>query len=146
CRRRSPVSVRHVEARTPEDTEAAGEALAADLKPGDIVALTGELGAGKTCFTQGIARGLGVRGHAMSPTFVLIHEYHGRLPVHHVDAYLTERLPELLDLGIEELFDGDGVTIVEWADKLTPLLPPRTIHVHIEGVGDEPRAITIRVG
>ena len=138
------MSVRRVKALTAEDTEAAGAALAARLKPGDVVALTGELGAGKTCFTQGLARGLGVRGHVMSPTFVLIHEYRGRLPVHHVDAYRTESLTELLDLGLEELFASDGVTVVEWADKLTPLLPAHTIHVHIEGVGDEPRDITIR--
>ncbi len=129
---------------SPEETEAAGERLAASLGPGDVVALTGELGAGKTCFTQGVARGLGVTGRAVSPTFVLVNEHRGRLPVHHVDAYRTGSLTELLDLGIEELFDGDGVTIVEWADKLLPLLPPRTVHVRIEGVGDEPRTITIR--
>ena len=127
-----------------EDTQAAGARLAESLVPGDVVALTGELGAGKTCFTQGLARGLGVTGRAVSPTFVLVNEYRGRLPVHHVDAYRTTSLTELLDLGLEELFSGDGVTIVEWADKLLPLLPARTIHVHIDGVGDEPRVIEIR--
>lgn len=129
---------------SPEETQAAGARLAERLRPGDVVALTGELGAGKTCFTQGLARGLGVTGRAVSPTFVLINEYRGRLPVHHVDAYRTESLTELLDLGLEELFAGDGVTIVEWADKLLPLLPADAIHVHIEGLGDEPRTITIR--
>jgi tRNA threonylcarbamoyladenosine biosynthesis protein TsaE len=133
-----------IASRSPEETEAAGERLAASLGSGDVVALTGELGTGKTCFTQGVARGLGVTGRAVSPTFVLVNEHRGRLPVHHVDAYRTDSLTELLDLGIEELFDGDGVTIVEWADKLLPLLPPRTVHVRIEGVGDEPRTITIR--
>jgi len=132
------------ESRSPEATEAVGAQLAESLEPGDVVALTGELGAGKTCFTQGLARGLGVAGHAVSPTFALVNEYQGRVPVHHVDAYRTSSLTELLDLGLEELFDGEGVTVVEWADKLLPLLPPRTIHVHIEGVGDEPRVITIR--
>jgi tRNA threonylcarbamoyladenosine biosynthesis protein TsaE len=132
------------ESRSPEATEAVGAQLAESLEPGDVVALTGELGAGKTCFTQGLARGLGVAGHAVSPTFALVHEYRGRVPVHHVDAYRTSSLTEVLDLGLEELFDGEGVTVVEWADKLSPLLPPRTIHVHIEGVGDEPRVITIR--
>lgn len=133
-----------IESQSPEETEAAGEQLAASLGSGAVVALTGELGAGKTCFTQGVARGLGVTGRAVSPTFVLVNEYRGRVPVHHVDAYRTGSLTELLDLGIEELFDGDGVTIVEWADKLLPLLPPRTVHVRIEGVGDEPRIITIQ--
>jgi tRNA threonylcarbamoyladenosine biosynthesis protein TsaE len=135
---------RPVVSHTPEETQAAGARLAETLAPGDVVALTGELGAGKTCFTQGLARGLGVTARAVSPTFVLVNEYRGRLPVHHVDAYRTTSLTELLDLGLEELFSGDGVTVVEWADKLRPLLPPRTIHVHIEGVGDEPRRITIR--
>jgi tRNA threonylcarbamoyladenosine biosynthesis protein TsaE len=108
------------------------------------VALTGALGAGKTCFVQGLARGLGVATVATSPTFVLINEYRGRLPVHHVDAYRTSSLTELLDLGLLETFDADGVTLVEWADKLLPLLPARTVHVHIDGLGDEPRTIEIR--
>ena len=135
-----PESVRSTSA---EETESLGARLAESLGPGDVVALTGELGAGKTCFTQGLARGLGVARRAVSPTFVLVNEYRGRLLIHHVDAYRTESLTELLDLGLEEMFAGEGVTIVEWADKLLPLLPPHTIHVHIEGVGDEPRVIKV---
>ncbi len=130
--------------RSPEQTEAAGEELGRTLGAGDVVALTGELGAGKTCFVQGLVRGLGVRGLATSPTFVLINEYRGRLPVHHVDAFRTASLTELMDLGLPELFDESGVTVIEWADKVGPLLPSRTIHVEIAGVGDEPRQITIR--
>lgn len=129
---------------SPEETEAAGEQLGRSLKPSDVVALTGELGAGKTCFVQGLVRGLGVGAPATSPTFVLINEYRGRLPVHHVDAFRTASLNELMDQGLPELFEEDGVTVVEWADKLAPLLPSRTIHVNIAGVGDEPRQITIR--
>lgn len=128
---------------SPEATTAAGERLGARLAPGDVVALTGELGAGKTCFVQGLVRGLGVTTAATSPTFVLVNEYRGRLPVHHVDVYRTQTLTELLDLGFEELITGGGVTLVEWADRCEPLLPLRTIRVHIEGVGDEPRRITI---
>jgi tRNA threonylcarbamoyladenosine biosynthesis protein TsaE len=140
----TPAAAHSFETRTPEETAAVGARLAHDLVAGDVVALTGALGAGKTCFTQGIAGGLGVRGRVVSPTFVLVNEYRGRLSMHHVDAYRTESLTELLDLGVEELFSGDGVTIVEWADKLAPLLPAHTVHVHIEGVGDEPRRITVR--
>jgi len=128
----------------PEETEDAGERLGRILGPGAVVALTGELGAGKTCFIQGLVRGLGVTGRATSPTFVLINQYPGRVPVYHVDAYRTESLTELMDLGLLELFGGEGVTVIEWADKLASLLPPDAIHVHIAGVGDEPRAITIR--
>ena len=133
-----------VVARTPEETQAAGETLGRSLGPGDVVALTGELGAGKTCFVQGLTRGLGVAVRATSPTFVLVNEYRGRVPVYHVDAYRSTSLAELRDLGLEEYVDGDGVTVVEWADKLWPLLPPRAIHVDIAGVGDEPRTIAIR--
>ena len=128
----------------PEETEDAGERLGRALGPGAVVALTGELGAGKTCFIQGLVRGLGVTGRATSPTFVLINQYPGRVPVYHVDAYRTESLTELMDLGLLELLGGGGVTVIEWADKLESLLPPEAIHVHIDGVGDEPRAITIR--
>jgi len=129
---------------SPDETARAGEELGKTLGPGAVVALSGELGAGKTCFIQGLARGLGVERSPTSPTFVLINQYAGRVPVYHVDAYRTESLTELLDLGLEELFGGPGVTVVEWADKLLPLLPAGTIHVHIAGVGDEPREITIR--
>jgi len=127
----------------PEETDAAGERLGATLGPGDVVALSGELGAGKTVFVQGLVRALGVTSWATSPTFVLVNEYRGRLPVHHVDAYRTASLAELLDLGVEEMMDGDGVTIIEWAERLEPVLPPRAVRVRIAGVGDEPRRITI---
>ena len=132
--------------RSADDTRRAGEALAPTLGPGDVVGLTGELGAGKTCFVQGVVHGLGATTTATSPTFVLVNEYRGRLAIHHVDAYRTESLTELVDLGLLEIMDGDGVTLVEWADKLRPLLPAHTIVVTIEGVGDEPRRITIRRG
>ena len=129
--------------RSPEETQAIGEQLGARLTPGAVVACTGLLGAGKTCFLQGLARGLGVTTDVTSPTFVLINQYRGRLPVYHLDAYRTGSLTELVDLGLEEMLHGDGVTVVEWADKLLPLLPARTIHVHLRGLGDEPREIQI---
>jgi tRNA threonylcarbamoyladenosine biosynthesis protein TsaE len=114
----------------PEETEAAGERLGRTLGAGAVVALTGELGAGKTCFVQGLVRGLGAAVRATSPTFVLVNQYQGRVVVHHVDAYRTDSMTELIDLGLLELMGGPGVTIIEWADKLRPLLPPDTIHVH----------------
>jgi tRNA threonylcarbamoyladenosine biosynthesis protein TsaE len=129
--------------RSPEETQAIGERLGARLVAGSVVACTGELGAGKTCFLQGLARGLGVTGAVTSPTFVLVNHYRGRLPVYHLDAYRTGSLTELVDLGLEEMLHGDGVTVIEWADKLLPLLPARTIHVHLSGLGAEPREIRI---
>jgi tRNA threonylcarbamoyladenosine biosynthesis protein TsaE len=129
---------------SPEQTRGIGERLAARLGPGDVVACVGDLGAGKTCFIQGLARGLGVTSEVTSPTFVLVNQYRGRVPLYHLDAYRTVRLTELVDIGVEEMLHGDGVTVVEWADKLVPLLPPRTITVTIAGLGDEPRHITIK--
>lgn len=126
-----------------EETRALAEALGRAARAGDALLLEGPLGAGKTCFVQGLVRGLGTTTAATSPTFVLVNEYRGRLPVHHVDVYRARSLTELLDLGLEELIAGGGVTIVEWADRCDPLLPARAIRVHIEGLGDEPRRITI---
>lgn len=136
-------TARALTSRSPAETQALGERLGARLERGAVVACTGELGAGKTCFLQGLARGLGVTSDVTSPTFVLINQYRGRLPVYHLDAYRTGSLTELVDLGLEEMLDGDGVTVIEWADKLQPLLPARTIRVHLSGLGDEPREIVI---
>jgi tRNA threonylcarbamoyladenosine biosynthesis protein TsaE len=137
------VALTSLTATVPEQTAAAGEALGRTLRAGDVVALYGELGAGKTCFVQGLVRGLDVVTQATSPTFVLVNEYRGRLSVHHVDAYRTSSLTELMDLGLLELFGGDGVTLLEWADRAEPLLPARAIRVRIEGLGDEPREVRI---
>ena len=136
-------SVETVTSHSPEETQAVGERLGARLEGGAVIACVGALGAGKTCFLQGLARGLGVQSGVTSPTFVLVNQYRGRLPIYHVDAYRTESLTELLDLGIEEFLHGDGVTVIEWADKLLPLLPQGTITVTITGLGDEPRRIVI---
>jgi tRNA threonylcarbamoyladenosine biosynthesis protein TsaE len=130
-------------ARSIEETQAVGEELGARLEPGAVVACVGELGAGKTCFLQGVARGLGVRGDVTSPTFVLVNVYRGRFPVYHMDAYRTDSLLEVVDLGLEEMLGGDGVTLIEWADKLRQLLPARAIVVRITGLGDEPRRIEV---
>lgn len=136
-------AARRFESRSPEETQRLGEIVGAGLGPGDVVACLGKLGAGKTCFLQGVLRGLGVTDPGTSPTFVLINHYAGRLPVHHVDVYRTETLGEILDLGIEEVLWGEGVTVIEWAEKLLPLLPPETLVVRISGLGDEPRAIVL---
>jgi len=132
-----------VVSRSAQETQALGGRLGARLGRGDVVACIGPLGAGKTCFLQGLARGLGVMTDVTSPTFVLVNQYRGRLPVYHVDAYRTGSLTELVDLGLEEMLHGEGVTVVEWADKLLPLLPARTVTVTIEGLGDEPRQIEL---
>jgi tRNA threonylcarbamoyladenosine biosynthesis protein TsaE len=126
-----------------EATRALAAAIARRATPGTVLALSGDLGAGKTCFIQGLAEGLGVEGLVTSPTFVMIAEHAGRLPLYHVDLYRTESLAEVRALGLEELLDGAGVTAIEWAEKAEPLLPPRAIRVRIRGAGDEPRTVEI---
>jgi tRNA threonylcarbamoyladenosine biosynthesis protein TsaE len=129
--------------RSPQQTQAIGERLGGGLGPGAVVACLGELGAGKTCFVQGLVRGLGAVAEATSPTFVLVNQYRGRLPIYHLDAYRIDTLSDLLEIGVEEMLHGDGVTVIEWADKLLPLLPPHTITVRISGLGEEPREIVV---
>jgi tRNA threonylcarbamoyladenosine biosynthesis protein TsaE len=109
---------------TADDTRAAGEAIAPLLRAGDALALTGELGAGKTTFAQGLARGLGFDGRVVSPTFTLVREYSGRLPIHHVDVYRLDRVQDVLDLGMDDVAAEGGVLLVEWGDVVEALLPP----------------------
>lgn len=121
-------------------TRSFGEELGKLLGPGGFVALYGELGSGKTVLAQGIALGLGFRGLVASPTFVIVSEYEGRLPMHHVDLYRIEGADDLIGIGYREFFYGDGVTVVEWADRVPELLPEDRLDIHIEfdAVG-EPR-------
>lgn len=118
--------------RSPEETRRVGEALAGLLVPGDVVALSGDLGAGKTQLVKGAARGLGVTEHVASPTFVLVREYRGgHLPVYHLDVYRLERLQDVLDLGFEDLLDPEGVVFVEWGTAIEALLPPSFLEVEL---------------
>jgi tRNA threonylcarbamoyladenosine biosynthesis protein TsaE len=115
----------------PEQTRELAAAMAATLRPGDVVALSGELGAGKTCFVQGAARGLGVTTRVTSPTFTLVRTYdEGRLPVVHCDVYRLDRLHDVLDLG-DEVLAPDVVTFVEWGDAVEPLLPDDRLDVEL---------------
>lgn len=112
-----------LQSRSPSDTQAIAAAVASALRAGDVVALTGELGAGKTCFVQGAARALGVGERVTSPSFVLRREYAGRLPVLHLDVYRLETLSQVEDLGYEQVLDRTRVTFIEWGDAMAPLLP-----------------------
>jgi len=128
-----------------DETSAAGERLASHLRAGDVVLLYGELGAGKTAFVRGLARGLGGSGDEVSsPTFTLIQEYQGRATLYHVDLYRLEPA-EIDDLGLEELVCGDGVVAIEWADRWRGR-PDDVIEVRLEDVGDERRRIVITGG
>lgn len=115
-----------------EETKEFGIKIGNILKGGDIVCLNGELGAGKTTLTKSIGLGLGVTDYITSPTFTLINEYSGRLPVYHFDVYRLENADELYDLGFDEYFYGKGVCIIEWADKIEKLLPRERTILDIE--------------
>jgi tRNA threonylcarbamoyladenosine biosynthesis protein TsaE len=114
----------------PEETRALGEAIASILASGDVVSLTGDLGAGKTTLVQGAARGLGVNEPVLSPTFTLVRQYQGARPVYHLDIYRLDRFQEVLDLGFEEMLDREAVVFVEWGDAIEAMLPEA--HLQIE--------------
>lgn len=125
-----------------DETSAVGEQLARTLQPGDVVLLFGELGAGKTAFVRGLTRGLGGSpDDVSSPTFTLIQEYTGRIPLYHVDLYRLES-KEIPDLGLEDLILGDGVVAIEWADRWAGR-PDDAIEVTIEDEGDDARSVRI---
>lgn len=112
---------------SPEETASAGMRAGANARPQDVIALTGDLGAGKTEFVKGFARGLGSKADVSSPTFTLVHEYTGgRLPLYHFDFYRLSAARDALQIGLDEYLQGDGVCVIEWADRFPELLPERT--------------------
>jgi tRNA threonylcarbamoyladenosine biosynthesis protein TsaE len=115
-----------------DKTRRLGERLGRILAPGDILCVHGTLGAGKTVLAQGVARGLGVAEKVTSPTFILIREYQGRLPFYHFDAYRLEGAEDFALLGYEEYFFGEGVVFVEWADRVSTLLPDERLDIYLE--------------
>ncbi|MBO8178812.1 tRNA (adenosine(37)-N6)-threonylcarbamoyltransferase complex ATPase subunit type 1 TsaE [Aeribacillus pallidus] len=122
-----------------EETKSLAKTLATYLKPGDVLTLEGDLGAGKTTFTKGLAEGLGITKTVNSPTFTIIKEYHGNLPLYHMDVYRLEDTFE--DLGFDEYFEGDGVTVVEWAHLIEEQLPDNRLEIQIFHQGQDVRKI-----
>nr|WP_027365379.1 tRNA (adenosine(37)-N6)-threonylcarbamoyltransferase complex ATPase subunit type 1 TsaE [Desulfotruncus alcoholivorax] len=120
-----------LELKSSRETEHLGQLLGSLLQPGDIITLNGELGAGKTCLAKGIANGLGIAGHITSPTFTLINEYPGKIPLYHMDVYRLGSPGEFEDLGYEEYFYGSGVTLIEWAGLVEEYLPPNRLDIFI---------------
>lgn len=130
-----------------DETERIGEELAQRLRPGDVIAYTGELGMGKTAFTRGLARGLGCRGRVSSPTFTIVNEYDGTVPLFHFDLYRLGSSDELYDIGWDDYLARGGVCAVEWSERVTDALPEDTVRVDLaRGETDGDRIITVTGG
>lgn len=127
------------------ETEYLGELIAAHLKRGAVVAFMGDLAAGKTTMIRGICRGLNIQQQIESPTYTLVNEYRGKLPVYHMDCYRESRLEEWLELGINEYFFGDGITLVEWADMIAELIPESAVRIWLEHNLDAENSRRIRI-
>lgn len=132
-----------IHTNTSEETIALGEKIGSFLQKGDIIALKGTLAAGKTTITKGIARSLGIEEDVTSPTFTLISEYEGKMPLYHFDVYRLDTIEDFINLGSEELLYGNGVSIIEWSEKIFSELPDYTISIHLETQSDNSRKITI---
>lgn len=127
-----------------DETKAVAAALAELARPGDLVLLAGDLGAGKTAFTQGFGAALGVAEPITSPTFTLVSQYEGRLPLNHLDVYRLDQLSEVADLGLAEMLDEGGVTLIEWGDAIVPALPADYLEVRFTyGAGDDARHLEL---
>jgi tRNA threonylcarbamoyladenosine biosynthesis protein TsaE len=126
-----------------EETLLAGEEFSKTLKEGDVVALNGDLGAGKTVFVKGIAKGLHIEDIVTSPTFTILREYKGALPLYHFDVYRISDPDEMFEIGFSEYLDGGGVSVIEWAEKVKEWLPCRRIDVLIKKIGNNKREIII---
>jgi tRNA threonylcarbamoyladenosine biosynthesis protein TsaE len=127
---------------SPEETQQLGVQLAKRLNPGDVLVLTGEIGAGKTTLVQGIAKGLGVEsGSVASPTFVLVREYPGRMPIYHADLFRLDHLPDAEMLGLDEYYESDGVTLIEWGRQIPGALPEDFLEICFEVVDPSTRKL-----
>lgn len=131
---------------SPEETQTIGQQIGETLKIGDVIALIGDLGTGKTCLTQGIARGIGIASHEVvnSPSYTLINEYAGEIPIYHVDLYRLEHLGEIVDLGLDEYLEGSGICIIEWADRMANLLSANHIKITMTWVEESTRIIELQ--
>lgn len=139
------VSLLEFQTRSAEETQELGEKLGRLLRPGDVVRLEGDLGVGKTTIAQGICRGLGVTQPVTSPTFTIMHHYNGRYLVNHIDAYRIENELELMELGLEEFLEGDGVSLVEWAENIISIMPSNYLQIQIKVSQINPQARVIRL-
>ncbi len=130
-----------------EQTQAVAASLARRLPAGSVLALHGDLGAGKTCFVQGLASGLHVQQPVSSPTYTLVHEYGGDVPLYHIDLYRLQGAEDALDMGLDEYMEGAGITAIEWPERAASALPAETVHIRLEhGEAENQRRIIMDAG
>ena len=129
---------------SPEQTQQLGIRIGELAQPGDIYLLVGNLGTGKTCLTQGIAWGLDIKEYTLSPSFVIMRELYGRLPIYHIDLYRLDHIEEIADLGLDDYLYGNGVCVVEWAEKGLSVLPPEHLLVEISFLADTERSFQLK--
>ncbi len=129
---------------SPEQTQKFGAGIGELCLPGDVFLLVGNLGAGKTCLTQGIAWGLGIKEYAASPSFVVVRELYGRLPLYHIDLYRLDHIEEIVDLGLDDYLYGKGVCVVEWAEKGLSVLPVEHLLIQISYLSDDERRLQLK--
>jgi tRNA threonylcarbamoyladenosine biosynthesis protein TsaE len=129
---------------SPEQTQRLGMRIGELALPGDILLLVGALGTGKTCLTQGIAWGLGIKEYALSPSFVIVRELHGRLPLYHIDLYRLDHIEEIEELGLDDYLYGRGICVIEWAEKGLSVLPAEHLLIQINFLSDSERSFQLK--
>lgn len=130
--------------KSPEETYELGIKIGKNLIAGDVISLNGDLGAGKTHLTKGIAEGMGVKDYITSPTFTIVNEYCGRLPLYHFDVYRIDDIQEMYEIGFDEYLYGNGACIIEWGDIVKELLPSNTIYINVYKIDDTVREFEIK--
>lgn len=138
------MSLLNLVTESPEETQRLGNRLGKLAQVGDVFLLVGGLGTGKTCLTQGIAWGLDIEGYATSPSFVVVNQYQGRLPLYHIDLYRLDRLEEVIELGLDDYLYGRGVCVVEWAEKALDMLPKEHLLVEMSYLSDTSRNLVLK--
>jgi len=139
-----PIDYLEIISHSPEQTQNLGVRIGESSLPGDIYLLVGDLGTGKTCLTQGIAWGLDIKEYAVSPSFVLVRELYGRLPLYHIDLYRLDHLEEIAELGLDDYLYGNGVCVVEWAEKGLSVLPIEHLLIQISYLSDTERSFQLK--
>lgn len=140
----SPIEYLEFSSSSADDSQAVAKTIAPFFRSGDVLCIEGRLGAGKTCFTQGLALGLGISEAVTSPSFPIIQEYQGDLPLYHMDLYRLNSSDEVIETGAQELFFGDGLCVIEWPDRAQDLLPETSFHLDIDICDDQRRIFRLR--